>query len=242
MKKTTALIVLLIAALVTASQAYGASTKAPAKAPAKAATTFTEDFSSGKFTKWTNGHLDDDPKTPDDKETIDVATIEKGQLHINNKDTGGSFFYMAPKGIKAKNFTISMKVKSLDFNGSWVGFSVRKDENDRYNGSNNILNTFSFNEKGIVYQAYRGYPGGGGVVSLKKNTSKTAVFTTKIKEWHTYKLVAKDDTFTASIDGKVVGVLKYDNAKVQNKGYISINACVANVLIDDVKVTVDDKK
>ncbi|MFC5403243.1 family 16 glycoside hydrolase [Cohnella soli] len=233
MKKMTALIVLLIAAMTMASQAFGAT---------KAATAFTEDFSSGKFTKWTNGHLDNDPKTPDDKETIDVATIEKGQLHINNKETGGSFFYIAPKDVKAKNFTISMKMKSLDFKGSWVGFSIRKDVNDRYNGSNNILNTFTFNDKGITYQAYRGYPGGAGVVQLNKKVTKAAAFTTKIKEWHTYKLVVKDDTVTATIDDKVVGVLKYDNAKVQNKGFISINACVADVLIDDVKITIDDKK
>ena len=212
-----------------------------AAVPASAAkVVFTEDFSSGDFSKWTNGHLDDDPETPDDAEVIDVAVIKDGQLHISNKETGGSFFYIAPKDVKAKNFKISMKVKSLDFSESWVGFSVRKDVNDRYNGSNNVLHTFIFNEAGIAYHPHRGYPGGGGVISLAKNTTNNEPFTKDIKDWHTYTLIAKDNLFTAMIDDQVVGELDYGNAKVQNAGYISINLCVGSVIIDDVTVEVHD--
>lgn len=201
---------------------------------------FTDDFSSGDFSKWTNGHLDNDPDTVDDAEVIGVAEIKDGQMHVENKSTGGSFFYIAPKDIKAKNFTISMKVKSLDFTGSWIGFSVRKDTNDRYNGSNNVLHTFKFEETAISYQAYRGYPGGAGVVALTKNTSEAAVFTDKVDDWHTYKLVVKDNIYTAYVDDQIVGVVDYSNKKIDVAGYISINVCVGDVLIDDVRVEVQD--
>jgi len=209
--------------------------------PANAANqTFTEDFSSGDFSQWTNGHLDDDPETVDDDEVIGVAEIKDGVMHVNNKATGGSFFYIAPKDIKAKNFTISMKAKSLDFTGSWIGFSVRKDTNDRYNGSNNVLHAFKFEESAISFQSYRGYPGGAGVVALTKNTTQSAVFADKVDDWHTYKLVAEDNIFTAYVDDQIVGVVDYSNKKTDVAGYISINVCVGDVMIDDVSVEVRD--
>ncbi|WP_214626625.1 family 16 glycoside hydrolase [Paenibacillus agaridevorans] len=209
--------------------------------PANAANqTFTEDFASGDFSQWTNGHLDDDPETVDDDEVIGVAEIKDEMMHVNNKATGGSFFYIAPKDITAKNFTISMRAKSLDFTGSWIGFSVRKDTNDRYNGSNNVLHAFKFEESAISFQAYRGYPGGAGVVALTKNTTQSATFADKVDDWHTYKLVAEDNIFTAYVDDQVVGVVDYSNKKIDFAGYISINVCVGDVMIDDVSVEVQD--
>jgi|GEM_PF-2552345 hypothetical protein len=206
---------------------------------ANAAVVFTEDFSSGTFDKWTNAVLDDDPDT-DDKELVDVAKIENGMLYINNKATGGSFFYIAPKDIKAKNFTISMRAKSLDFSGSWIGFSVRKDTNERFNGSNNVLHTFIMNETGIAFHAYRGYPGGGGVVSLAKQTTQNEPFTNNIEDWHTYTLIVKDNLFTAMVDDQIVGVVDYSNNRINEAGYISINVCIGEVYIDDVQLEVHD--
>lgn len=201
------------------------------------AATFIEDF-SGDFSKLTNGHLDNDPNTPDDKECIDVAKIENGALHINNKPIGGSFFYIAPKDIKAKNFTVSAKVKALSLDDSWVGFSIRKDVNDRFNGCNNVLITFRLTPDGAVFDANRGYPGGSGVIGLKKKISNPAVFTGNLKEFHTYKIVAKDNLFSAFIDDQPVGVLNYD--KLMDAGYISLNACVVDIIVDDFTVVVED--
>jgi len=77
---------------------------------AAAGLVFTDDFSSGNFSKWTNRAIELGDQA--DTECAGKSTISGGSLNINNVDPVGSFYYLSPKNITTKNFTVSMKVKA----------------------------------------------------------------------------------------------------------------------------------
>lgn len=196
--------------------------------------TFTDNFSSGNLSKWTNLAIEQGDKA--DTECAGKATVSNNTLNIKNFDPVGSFFYLAPKNIKTKNFTVSMKVKSNSIHDGWVGFSVRKETNDRYNGSNNILLTYRLNEEGSWFDANRGYA--GSIASLTSKITEKTSFTGNLTQYHVFKLVVKDTLFTGYIDDVKVGVLTY--TKLATAGYISINACLADISIQDFKLETED--
>lgn len=197
---------------------------------------FTDDFSSGNFSKWSNLAIEEGDKA--DTECSGKATIANSTLTIKNFDPVGSFFYLSPKNIKTKNFTVSMKVKSNTLNDGWIGFSVRKETNDRYNGSTNILFTYRLSTEGSWLGALRGYA--GSVADMSSKLTEKQSFTGDLLQYHVFKLVVKDTVFTAYVDDMKIGVLTYDKAATNAAGFMSINACMADVSIKDFKLETED--
>jgi len=205
--------------------------------PASAATekTFFDDFSNG-LSKWSHANNDDNPDN-DDKalDPNKSYKVENGQLHIDAAYDQNSFLYLTAEGVKAAEFVISWKMKANITSDSWVGVSVLKDSKDRFNGCNNVLCYFRFSDSGVAFQVGRGYPGGGGVVDLTTKMQGVGLLKVNPKEFHTYQVEYKGGVFKASIDGVEIGVLEYN--KLKNPGFISLNACIADVLVDDFKIT-----
>lgn len=91
-------------------------------------------------------------------------------MHIKNYDPIGSFFYVGPKSLRVQNFDVSFKAYiNRSDKGPWLGLSVRKDNNVRYNGCNNVLMTLKMVEdttqspvrEVIPFAVMRGYAGAG---------------------------------------------------------------------------------
>ena len=207
--------------------------------PAQADSTvlFEDDFSSSDLAaKWKNPALDTDPSN-DDTECENVATVENGALELNNLDQFGSFFYMGMGDLKLLNFTITMRVKAHQFNDAWMGVSFRKDFNDRFNGCNNNFATLTFRtgssgETVVTAEAYRGYAGSGPVPLENKAT--TASVPAGIDEWVDWRLEVKDTSFKTYVNGVLIGQWEYK--KNQNEGFISLNCCIFDGAVDDIKL------
>lgn len=235
MKKTlSCLLVLVMAMSLLALPAYAAPK-----------VLFKDDFSNANLgEKWVNPVLDNDDNTKDN-ECENVPTVKSGKLYLENVKAFGSFFYMSPKNVKAKDFTLTAKIQSNVFNTGWVGISFRKDVNDRFNGCNNNFVTFDFGKKGhsepVIYaRAYRGYPGSAPVELVNKTdingNSKTPLFYKgDCKAWHDIRLEVKGTNFKAYMDGQLLG--DWDYKKNVNEGFISLNCCIFDGTVDDVVIT-----
>lgn len=206
--------------------------------PAQAASNilFEDDFSSSNLAaKWQNPVLDNDPGTGD-TECENVATVENGVLELNNQDQFGSFFYMGMGNLTLKNFTLTMRIQAHQFNGSWVGISFRKDFNDRFNGCNNNMATISFRSDAsgntvVTAEAYRGYTGSSPVLLTNNAESSLAV---AVDEWIEWRLEVQDTVFKTYVNGKLIGQWEYK--KNQNDGFISLNCCIFDGAVDDIKL------
>ena len=205
-------------------------------AQADSAVLFEDDFSSADLAaKWKNPALDTDPSN-DDTECENVATVENGVLELNNEDQFGSFFYMGMGDLKLLNFTLTMRVKAHKFNGSWIGISFRKDFNDRFNGCNNNFATLTFRtgaagETVVTAEAYRGYAGSGPVPLESKVAGNVPA---GIDEWVEWRLEVKDTIFKTYVNGRLIGQWEYK--KNQNEGFISLNCCIFDGSVDDIKL------
>ncbi len=135
------------------------------------------------------GYKDDEGNDyPQDGDNIGVAKVvadptQPGNqvLHIQNYDPIGSFFYIAPKieteggnnrfdggsGLKLRDYEVWFNLYSMRIQAApWVGMSVRKTANVRFNGTNNELLTLKLNGTAeghhmMSYQPLRGYGGAG---------------------------------------------------------------------------------
>lgn len=201
--------------------------------PAAAAeSTFTDNFSAGNFDKWTNPTIDAVAGV-EDAETNGVAKIEKGVMEIENASTMGNFFYIGAKDVKATNFTITMKVRVDQFNDGWIGVSFRKDFNERYNACNNNMVTLRAQaDNKLVLQGYRGY---AGSAVLLNNTVPGGYAVEEGDDWFTWKLEVEGNTWKSYINDEQYGEWFY--TKNVNEGFISINACMFDGAVDDVKIT-----
>jgi len=206
----------------------------PAQADSKVL--FEDDFSSADLAaKWKNPVLDNDPGTGD-TECENVATVKDGVLELNNRPQIGSFFYMGMGDLTLKDFTLTMRVRAHQFNDSWIGISFRKDFNDRFNGCNNNFATLTFRtgsagETIVTAEAYRGYAGSGPVIL--DNAAQKGV-PVAVDEWIEWRLEVKDSSFKTYVNGQLIGQWEYK--KNQNVGYISLNCCIFDGSVDDIKL------
>ena len=193
---------------------------------------FSDDFSSGTYSKWTNPTIANDPSAKD-TECEGVAAMTNGVMTINNVPKGGSFFYIAAKDIKLKNFTITMKVKVNQFNDGWLGVSFRKDVNDRYNGCNNNMVTLRLQvDKSVASQGYRGYP---GTPPANLTNAVDTSYKGDVSGYLNWRLDVKDSSYKSYVNDQLVGEWTY--TKNANEGFISINACLFDGAVDDVVIT-----
>ena len=199
-----------------------------------AESTFTEDFSSGDLSNWSNPTLDAIAGV-EDAETKGVAQIVDGALEIENASTMGNFYYIGVKDLKTLNFTLTMKVRIDLFNDGWIGVSFRKDFNERYNACNNNMITMrAQTDHKLSLQGYRGY---AGSIVLLNNSVPGGFVMEEGTEWVTWKIEVNGSIWKSYINDTQLGEWSYE--KNQNEGFISINACIFDGAVDDIEITGD---
>ena len=199
-------------------------------------------------------------------------------LHIKNYDPIGSFFYISPKGLRVQDFEVSFKMYiNRSAQEPWVGLSVRKDNNVRYNGCNNVLMTLKTVEDASVTPArevlplamLRGYAGAGNPQDKTKdidtydednpgnqvsNYDSEGNYNAQkniMRNWITvrFKVETVDgktqySSYVTTADGveNYLGMLEYSSKSVDGYGYVSLNACISDVYIDDFQLTNNDEE
>ena len=220
--------------------------------------------------KWTNNYLAGGEAQGMDAHLIKIAKpeYENGSsgnkvLHLNNAATGlDSFFHIGPAGdYRVKNFTVSFRVKFLTESvgeRSWVGISFRKKAESAYTGTNNLLFTIQRYVSGnkITAHSYAIFDGGSANdisdVSMKslfgdKLDYSSSVYTVPDGQsnadlpWVEYKLTANGNHYQTFVNGINVVDCTFDIPSYDYFGYLSLNCCTANVLVDDFALQVQDE-
>lgn len=181
-------------------------------------------------------------------------------LHLKNTTGADSFFYMGPSGdYRVKNFTVSYRVRFLAegvSERSWVGISFRKQASTHYTGTNNLLFIVQryVASSAITGHAYAIFDGGepndlenmkemyGDKLSLAsdKYTVSDGVPGQDLS-WVDVQLQVRDKQYKLYIDDVLVVDCMLDITKYDYFGYLSLNCCTANVLIDDFNVKIEDE-
>ena len=193
-------------------------------------------------------------------------------LHIKNYDPIGSFFYMAPKGLRVQNFELSFKMYSVRSDKEpWIGISARKDSNVRYNGCNNMLMNMKMVKDAskdparevMPLSIFRGYAGAG---NPQDKTSQLDTYGSKedpgntvsnyngdeyqagknlLNTWITVKYTVVKEGAKTKYSGYVItgdgtetrlGTLEYSSKSVDGYGFVSLNACICDIYVDDFQV------
>jgi len=217
---------------------------------------------------WENNVLRDGDPVGMDSHIYDVGKIayENGTsgnkvLALNNTGAGNTFFYIGPKGdYRVKNFTVQFRVKFLVDNvpeRTWIGISFRKKAQLHYTGTNNLMFVIQryVNSNQIGGNAFAVFDGGNtndlallGDLYGEKLSLDKEVYTVpngKANEdlpWVTYKLVANENNYKMYINDTLVTDCTFNVNKYDYYGYLSLNCCIANVLVDDFAVTVQDEE
>ncbi|GHU98057.1 hypothetical protein FACS1894211_01180 [Clostridia bacterium] len=225
--------------------------------------------------KWDNEFIDLDESDSNDVECADDKYAVRNDggnkvLEINNTAANGSFFYIAPKEIRTKDFELSMRVKPLAAEGAWFGFSMRKSVNVRYNGCDNVMIYFRIEDRAgggtsVRFQVMRGVGGSSmddtariknpasdpalhpDAVPGDNESGKSYIYDPSVSssvpvlnEWHTVKVAADGYYFRVYFDDLYMGYYYNDKNSANQYGYASINACVAHLYADDVYLKNND--
>ena len=173
-----------------------------------------------------------------------------------------TFFYMGPGGdYRVKNFTAEFRIKFLTEGvpeRSWAGISFRKRANSHYTGTNNLM--FAIQRHGGVPNQIAGHGfaifNGGSANDLdmmarslrrKSSSLAKAPYTApggKAGEdlpWVNYKLVAEGNRYRIYADDTLVLDCTFDIPSYDYFGYLSLNCCTSNILVDDFRITVQDE-
>lgn len=233
-----------------------------------------ENYAAGKvetqtdFTDvWTNDLWSGtNPKATD---INDVATIksEDGNRFLNI-DYDSSFFYMAPKTIRAMEFEIEFDFRSHDLDNAWVGVNMRKEFRDtRYNGSTGMMFYFKTQYvkdvddnvigESIAVQALRG--GSLSTTDLNDqfigNTVVQYLYPTEgeidsakqiMDNWYNVRIVvsntenAKEALYEVYIDDTYMASITYSRSSLNIYGYFSLNACTGNFDVDNFSIQSND--
>ena len=187
-------------------------------------------------------------------------------LHINNISGADTFFYMGPAGdYRVKNFTVSFKVKFLteglevktgDDKRSWVGVSFRKKSNSHYTGTNNLMFTMQrYAESTQVTGHACAVLGGGsptdlaGVGSLygdklsieRDAYSVPSASPNEATPWIAYTLEVAESRYVLKANDRIIADCSFSIPNYDYFGYLSLNCCTANILVDDFAVSVKDE-
>lgn len=187
-------------------------------------------------------------------------------LHINNVSGADTFFYMGPADdYRVKNFTVSFKVKFLteglevktgDDKRSWVGVSFRKKSNSHYTGTNNLMFTMQRYAEStqVTGHAYAVLGGGsptdlagvgslyGDKLSLEKDVySVPSASPNEATPWIAYTLEVAESRYVLKADNRIIANCSFSIPNYDYFGYLSLNCCTANILVDDFAVLVKDE-
>ena len=187
-------------------------------------------------------------------------------LHIDNVSGADTFFYMGPAGdYRVKNFTLSFRVKFLteglenktgDDKRSWVGVSFRKKSNSHYTGTNNLMFTMQRYAEStqVTGHAYAVLGGGSptdlsGVGNLygdrlsreRKTYSVPSAAAGEETPWIGYTLEVTESRYVLKADDQTIADCTFSIPNYDYFGYLSLNCCTANILVDDFVVSVKDE-
>jgi len=217
---------------------------------------------------WENNVLKGGEAQGMDGHLVNVAKIEYEDstktnkvLHLNNTTGNDSFFYIGPAGdYRVKNFSASFRLKYLVegvSERSWVGLSFRKKAPIHYTGTNNLMFTtqrYKANTQ-VTGHPYAIINGGspndlstdasgalyGSILSVESMTYNVPSATNEQDlPWIEYRLDVEGNNYKLYVNDNLIidctfGINSYDYY-----GYLSLNCCQANVLVDDFAVTVND--
>ena len=159
---------------------------------------------------------------------------------------------------RVKNFTVTFKVKFLTegvIERSWVGISFRKRAQSHYTGTNNLLFTLQryADSAAVTGHAYAVFDGGepidlnnsrelyGDKLTLTQSQySVPSGAAGADLPWVEYRLDVENNTYKLYADDTLVSDCTFNITKYDYFGYMSLNCCTANVLIDDFLVEVKD--
>jgi hypothetical protein len=191
-----------------------------------------------------NWSIKTDPKNPDNK-----------ALYINCIPTTGSFIYFTLKDeesnlISTKNFEMSFDFllqQGLANNG-WLGLTLHKSADTRYNGCNNImLTTRLWNQNSISSMMFRNLGMSGILVDplTEDRSAPASSFPCPAgqdiySQWYTFKLVANGEKFDAYVNDVHIGGADITKNPAKKFGYVSIVTCMTEVYIDNVRMTNND--
>lgn len=218
-----------------------------------------DDWGNGWFDGVGDGTLDAACDPGEDNRNWAIKTDPKDPtnkaLYINCIPMQGSFVYFSPKDensklISAKNFELSfdfLLVQGLAANG-WLGFTIHKTADTRYNGCNNIMLTTRFwNENSISSMIMRNLGMSGiNVDPLTEDRASTALNyscptnETITSRWYTFKIVANGTQFDAYVDDIHIGGAEITKNPAKKFGFMSIVTCMTEVYIDNVRLVNND--
>ncbi len=179
-------------------------------------------------------------------------------MHLDNTTGTDSFFYMGPRGdYRVKNFTVEFKLKFLAEgvpDRTWVGINFRKKSNVHYTGTQGLLFYVQRYRDSAVVTSHAEMCMGGSTSTLEELTlygdrlsvtkDHYAVSGGKAEEdlpWITVRFEAEDKTYRIYVNDALTLTCNFDVTLYDYYGYLSLNACRANVLVDDFTVTVNDQ-
>lgn len=218
--------------------------------------------------RWTNNVLKGGEAQGMDGHLINVGKIEYEDassnnkvLHLNNTVGNDSFFQIGPNGdYRTKNFTVSFRLKYL-VSGvperTWVGVSFRKKAECHYTGTNNLMFVVQRykNSAQVSSQPYAVFNGGDvndllseniqnmfpGAITGEKNDYTIPNAQADVDTpWINYKLEVNEKTYKIYLDDTLVMNCTFNSTAYDYFGYLSLNCCQANVLVDDFMVVNND--
>lgn len=218
---------------------------------------------------WTNNVLKGGEPQGMDAHLTGIAKVEYEEgdagnkvLHLNNAAVGqDSFFHIGPAGdYRTKNFTVGFRLKYLVQNvkeRSWVGVSFRKKAEAHYTGTNNLLFAAqrykdSTQVGGNAYAVINGGNtndlGQAGTLELFKDVLETEYTVYSIPgavknedtPWLDFKLQARGNNYKLFLDDEPLIDCTFNVPTYDYFGFLSLNCCTSNVLVDDFYVLNED--
>lgn len=219
--------------------------------------------------KWTNNVLSGGEEQGIDSHLKGVGKVEyevgesgNKVLHLDNASVAmDSYFHIGPGGdYRVKNFTAGFRLKFLTENAAergWVGISFRKKATAHYLGTNNLLFTvqrYTQNTE-VTPHTYAVFNGGStndfsdaafGEMFGEKLTFDSRSYAVpdavagEDTPWMEYKLEAENNRYRMYLDGVQVVDCIFEVDSFDYFGFLSLNCCTADVLIDDFYVNVAD--
>lgn len=216
--------------------------------------------------KWDNNVFRGGEALGMDAHTRNVGKIEYENgdsgnkvLHLKNTTGANTYFYMGPNNdYRVKNYDVSFRVKFLTEDvpeRSWVGISFRKRANSHYSGTNNLLFFIQrYAASNIITgHAYAVFGGGsetdlsntgglyGDKLQLERNGYTVPDATAnEPTPWVNFKLSVENNRYRIYVNDALVTDCVFDVNNFDYYGYLSLNCCTANVLVDDFTVKVND--
>ena len=195
---------------------------------------------------------------------IEYENGESGNkvLHLDNASVGmDSYFHIGPAGdYRTKNFTAGFRLKFMTKNAGergWAGISFRKKATAHYVGTNNLLFTVQRYTKNTEITPHTYAVFNGGATNDFGDASMQSMFGDALRfedasykvpssasgedmPWVDYKLEVNGNTYKMYLDDFLVADCTFDVKTFDYFGFLSLNCCTADILVDDFYVNIAD--